>query len=118
KRAWEKGEKWCRRAIWGNTLPSVKDAWKSADEPTLASRCAPVRTIGRDRLTTPEARPPSFRSCSHALQRSEPSVVDQGRDSSVSIIAEMETSMTQKRGRWAQHSPGRPSHAPQPSVSS
>jgi hypothetical protein len=30
----EKGEKWCRRAIWGNTLPSVKDAWKSVDRLT------------------------------------------------------------------------------------
>jgi hypothetical protein len=30
----EKGEKWCRRAIWGNTLPSVKDAWKSVDKLT------------------------------------------------------------------------------------
>jgi len=30
----EKGEKWCRRAIWGNTLPAVKDAWKSVDKLT------------------------------------------------------------------------------------
>ena len=30
----EKGEKWCRRAIWGNTLPAVKDAWKSVDRLT------------------------------------------------------------------------------------
>jgi hypothetical protein len=30
----EKGEKWCRRAIWGNTLPSVKDAWKSVEKLT------------------------------------------------------------------------------------
>jgi|HubBroStandDraft_5_1064220.scaffolds.fasta_scaffold46687_2 hypothetical protein len=30
----EKGEKWCRRAIWGNTLPSVKDTWKSVDKLT------------------------------------------------------------------------------------
>ncbi len=30
----EKGEKWCKRAIWGNTLPSVKDAWKSVDKLT------------------------------------------------------------------------------------
>jgi hypothetical protein len=27
----EKGEKWCRRAIWRNTLPAVKDAWKPVD---------------------------------------------------------------------------------------
>jgi hypothetical protein len=27
----EKGEKWCKRAIWRNTLPTVKDAWKSVD---------------------------------------------------------------------------------------
>ena len=27
----EKGEKWCKRAIWRNTLPVVKDAWKSVD---------------------------------------------------------------------------------------
>jgi hypothetical protein len=30
----EKGEKWCKRAIWGNTLPSIKDAWKSVDKLT------------------------------------------------------------------------------------
>jgi len=30
----EKGEKWCRRAIWGNTLPAVKDMWKSVDKLT------------------------------------------------------------------------------------
>ncbi len=30
----EKGEKWCRRAIWGNTLPAVKDAWKSVEKLT------------------------------------------------------------------------------------
>jgi len=30
----EKGEKWCRRAIWGNTLPSVKDTWKSVEKLT------------------------------------------------------------------------------------
>jgi hypothetical protein len=30
----EKGEKWCRRAIWGNTLPAIKSAWKSVDKLT------------------------------------------------------------------------------------
>ncbi len=30
----EKGERWCRRAIWGNTLPAVKHAWKSVDKLT------------------------------------------------------------------------------------
>ncbi len=25
----EKGKKWCKRAIWGNTLPGIKRAWKS-----------------------------------------------------------------------------------------
>jgi len=30
----EKGEKWCRRAIWGNTLPILKKAWKSVDNVT------------------------------------------------------------------------------------
>ena len=28
----EKGEKWCKRAIWRNTLPAVKDEWKSVDK--------------------------------------------------------------------------------------
>ena len=28
----EKGEKWCKRAIWRNTLPNVKDTWKSVDK--------------------------------------------------------------------------------------
>jgi hypothetical protein len=30
----EKGEKWCKRAIWRNTLQAVKDAWKSVDKLT------------------------------------------------------------------------------------
>ena len=30
----EKGEKWCKRAIWGNTLPSVKRVLKSVDNLT------------------------------------------------------------------------------------
>jgi hypothetical protein len=30
----EKGEKWSKRAIWRNTLPAVKDAWKSVDKLT------------------------------------------------------------------------------------
>ena len=30
----EKGEKWCRRAIWRNTLPAVKHAWKTVDKLT------------------------------------------------------------------------------------
>jgi len=30
----EKGEKWCKRAIWRNTLPTIKRAWKSVDKLT------------------------------------------------------------------------------------
>jgi hypothetical protein len=30
----EKGEKWCKRAVWGNTLPDVKHIWKSVDNLT------------------------------------------------------------------------------------
>jgi hypothetical protein len=30
----EKGEDWCKRAIWENTLPDVKRAWKSVDNLT------------------------------------------------------------------------------------
>ena len=30
----ERGEKWCKRAIWQNTLPAVKHAWKSVDKLT------------------------------------------------------------------------------------
>jgi hypothetical protein len=30
----EKGEKWCKRAIWENTLPSVKRVWKSVENLT------------------------------------------------------------------------------------
>jgi hypothetical protein len=30
----EKGEKWCKRAIWRNTLPTTKTAWKSVDRLT------------------------------------------------------------------------------------
>ena len=30
----EKGEKWCKRAIWANTLPEIKHVWKSVDNLT------------------------------------------------------------------------------------
>jgi hypothetical protein len=30
----EKGERWCKRAIWRNTVPAVKHAWKSVDKLT------------------------------------------------------------------------------------
>jgi hypothetical protein len=30
----EKGERWCKRAIWGNTLPDTKHIWKSVDNLT------------------------------------------------------------------------------------
>jgi hypothetical protein len=33
----EKGEKWCKRAIWGNTLPDIKKAWKSVEKLTSAA---------------------------------------------------------------------------------
>src|SRR6267154_484092 len=30
----EKGERWCKRAIWRNTLPAIKQAWKSVNKLT------------------------------------------------------------------------------------
>ncbi len=33
----QKGERWCKRAIWKNTLPAVKHAWKSVDRLTSAA---------------------------------------------------------------------------------
>jgi len=30
----DKGEKWCKRAIWQNTLPNIKHLWKSVDKLT------------------------------------------------------------------------------------
>ncbi|WP_342733178.1 transglycosylase [Bradyrhizobium sp. B117] len=30
----EKGERWCKRAIWGNALPAYKRTWKSVDNVT------------------------------------------------------------------------------------
>jgi hypothetical protein len=33
----EKGEKWCKRAIWGNTLPAVKKIWKDVNKVTSAA---------------------------------------------------------------------------------
>jgi len=32
----EKGESWCKRAIWKNTLPTVKQIWKTVDRLTSA----------------------------------------------------------------------------------
>jgi len=33
----EKGARWCKRAIWGNTLPAIKHAWKSVDKLTSSA---------------------------------------------------------------------------------
>jgi hypothetical protein len=33
----EKGGKWCKRAIWGNTLPEIKKTWKSVEKLTSAA---------------------------------------------------------------------------------
>lgn len=33
----QKGEKWCKRAIWGNTLPALKKAWKNVNKITSAA---------------------------------------------------------------------------------
>lgn len=30
----EKGQKWCKRAVWGNTLPAIKHIWKTIDNVT------------------------------------------------------------------------------------
>ncbi|MGC2826256.1 MAG: transglycosylase SLT domain-containing protein, partial [Pseudolabrys sp.] len=30
----EKGKRWCKQAIWGNTLPAIKHIWKSVDKLT------------------------------------------------------------------------------------
>jgi hypothetical protein len=33
----EKGEDWCKRAIWGNTLPEIKRVLKTVDNLTSAA---------------------------------------------------------------------------------
>jgi hypothetical protein len=33
----QKGESWCKRAIWKNTLPAIKQVWKSVDKLTSAA---------------------------------------------------------------------------------
>jgi hypothetical protein len=43
-----KGERWCKRAIWGNTLPAVKREWKSVDRLTSGAFVA----MWRDRVET------------------------------------------------------------------
>ena len=43
-----KGERWCKRAIWGNTLPAVKREWKSVDRLTSGAFVA----MWRDRVDT------------------------------------------------------------------
>jgi hypothetical protein len=44
----EKGERWCKRAIWDNTLPDVKAAWGSVEKLTSAAFVA----MWRDRVAT------------------------------------------------------------------
>lgn len=48
----QKGEHWCKRAIWGNTLPAVKHEWKSVDRLTSGAFVA----MWRDRMNTLYAR--------------------------------------------------------------
>ena len=51
----ENGERWCKRAIWGNTLPAVKREWKSVDRLTSGAFVA----MWRDRIETLYARYPA-----------------------------------------------------------
>jgi len=48
----EKGEKWCKRAIWGNTLPAIKQAWKSVENLTSGA----FVTMWRQRVEVLHAR--------------------------------------------------------------
>jgi Transglycosylase SLT domain len=48
----QKGEHWCKRAIWGNTLPSVKREWKSVNRLTSAAFVA----MWRERIDNLYAR--------------------------------------------------------------
>jgi hypothetical protein len=50
-----KGERWCKRAIWGNTLPAVKREWKSVDRLTSGAFVA----MWRDRVDKLYARYPT-----------------------------------------------------------
>ncbi|MGB6537938.1 MAG: transglycosylase SLT domain-containing protein [Xanthobacteraceae bacterium] len=47
-----KGERWCKRAIWWNTLPAIKREWKSVDRLTSAAFVA----MWRDRINSLYAR--------------------------------------------------------------
>lgn len=47
-----KGERWCKHAIWWNTLPSVKHQWKSVDRLTSGAFVA----MWRERIETLYAR--------------------------------------------------------------
>src|SRR6185437_14814823 len=47
-----KGERWCKRDIWGNTLPAVKREWKSVDRLTSGAFVA----MWRERVDTLYAR--------------------------------------------------------------
>ena len=47
-----KGERWCKHAIWWNTLPSVKHEWKSVDRLTSGAFVA----MWRERIETLYAR--------------------------------------------------------------
>ena len=48
----EKGERWCKRAIWGNTLPAIKSTWKSVEKLTSAAFVG----MWRDRVDSLYAR--------------------------------------------------------------
>src|SRR5246127_5648242 len=50
-----KGERWCKRAIWGNTLPAVKREWKSVDRLTSGAFVG----MWRERVETFYARYPA-----------------------------------------------------------
>jgi hypothetical protein len=50
-----KGEGWCKRAIWGNTLPAVKHEWQSVDRLTSGAFVG----MWRDRVDTLYARYPA-----------------------------------------------------------
>ncbi len=57
----EKGEKWCKRAIWGNTLPAVKRVWRNVNRVTCS-----ISSVREADQHAPEGRAPKLRSASRA----------------------------------------------------
>jgi hypothetical protein len=99
----EKGEKWCKRAVWGNTLPDIKEVWKTVDNLTSEA----FVTMWRHRVDLLYARYAAANIGANSLDRP-PTVRTTQRSEAKPRTKTAQHSQAKLRTKTAQHSQTKP----------